>query len=43
MVATCDDTVTPPLVLNEVDYDQPGNDTLEFVEIFTTPGSANTP
>lgn len=24
----------PPLVINEVDYDQPGTDTLEFIEIF---------
>lgn len=30
---TCDPIVLPTLVINEVDYDQPGSDDAEFVEI----------
>ena len=33
-------TAPPVLVINEVDYDQPGPDTMEFVEIYNPGGSA---
>ena len=36
----CTDPTPPKLLINEVDYDQPGSDTAEFVEIFNAGNSA---
>ena len=36
----CVDPTPPKLVINEIDYDQPGSDTAEFVEIINTGNSA---
>ncbi|MCB8985658.1 MAG: lamin tail domain-containing protein, partial [Ardenticatenaceae bacterium] len=33
-VAPCTPPENPPLLINEIDYDQPGGDTAEFVELF---------
>ncbi|MDC0675965.1 lamin tail domain-containing protein [Nannocystis radixulma] len=35
----CPACPTPGLVINEVDYDQPGNDNAEFIEILNTTGA----
>ncbi len=38
-MATATVNVRPQLVINEVDYDQPGNDTAEFIEIYNQSSS----
>lgn len=43
VVVSCPDTACPPathLVINEIDYDNPGTDTAEFVELFNPTSAA---